>query len=31
MGELKIKISLLTEQMNKDGGVSLNDLTILMT
>ncbi|KAJ5491931.1 Zinc finger C2H2 [Penicillium expansum] len=31
VGELKIKIPLSTEQMNKDGGVSPNDLTILMT
>lgn len=31
MGELRIKIPLSTKQMNKDGGVSPNDLTILMT
>ncbi|KAG0160181.1 hypothetical protein PDIDSM_7708 [Penicillium digitatum] len=31
VGELKIKIPLSTEQMNKVGGVSPNDLTILMT
>ncbi|KAJ6001624.1 zinc finger protein [Penicillium canescens] len=31
VGELKIMIPLSTEEMNKDGGVSPNDLTILMT
>ncbi|KAJ5772119.1 Zinc finger C2H2 [Penicillium odoratum] len=31
LGELKAKIPLSTAQMNKDGGVSPNDLTILMT
>ncbi|KAJ5737901.1 Zinc finger C2H2 [Penicillium malachiteum] len=31
LGELKVKISLSTKSMDKDGGVSPNDLTILMT